>query len=218
MKRYCLVSLGILGVVILAACIVILLRKCLSNSTNVIADTSAMLSAITGLCTMAIAVLAYRSYFIDNRIVDKNMDAVTRVIEEYQKLSFWIEGDKYILIVRLDDRDFAQRHKDYSQSKLCFTMSAFVALCDFAAFSKSPFLPQKIAKAIDIAAPHSGVSVAEPKGYAVVGRLGRKKDAEVMLYNDKELTVSAFLDMLNGVRLAIFEWLSANAKNVDISF
>lgn len=218
MKKHFLVSLGIMGVVILAVCVVILLHKYLGDNANVIADTSAMLSAITGLCTMVIAILAYRSYFIDNRIVDKNLDAVIKVIEEYQKMSFWIKGKNYVLIIRLNDRDFVSRYGDYSRRKLCFTKSAFTTLCDFVAFSKSPFLPQKIAKAIDMVTPCFGRSVDNPKGYAVVGILGRKQDAEVVLYNDKELTVEEFINMLNSVRLTILEWLSANAKNVDIIF
>lgn len=191
---------------------------CVGKQTfNLICQIPVFVSAITGIATLVIAILAYKSYFIDGKIIDKNVDAIIKVMEEYQRLSFQIKGKDFALFVRLDDKDFANRYQDYTKIAICFSLEAFSLIGNFVSACRSPFLPQDVVRSLKRITPSHGCVQKITKEIAVV-RVWSDKSTEVMDFNGNIITIGEFLNMLNDVRQAILKWMHSNSNKIDVNF
>ena len=122
---------------------------------SIICQIPVFVSGITGIVTLVIAILAYRT-FIDGRIIDKNVDAIIKVIDEIQKLRFEIKGKDFCLFICLNDKDFANRYKDHEKESIYFSRESFGRIVDFVSTCKSPFLPQSISSSLERVTPSYG--------------------------------------------------------------
>lgn len=191
---------------------------CVGNQTfNLICQIPVFVSAITGIVTLFIAILAYKSYFIDGKIMDKNVDAIIKLIEEYQRLRFQIFGKNFVLVVCLDDKDFANKYHDYAKIAICFSHEAFSRIVNFASSCRSPFLPQDIVRSLERITPYLGSVQKVTEEIAVVRTLS-DKSTEVMDFNGKIITIGELLEMLDDLRQAILRWMHSNSNKIDVNF
>lgn len=187
-------------------------------SSDFISLAVTVISAVTDLVMLVLAICAYRKYCIDDKIKDENVKAIIKVIENFQGLEFFVHGEQYLLCVRLKDAFFSNRYSEYDEIKVVFTREAFSRLAIFVSSSQSPFLPRGVADMLSKIDPVLGEVVEGKNDYAVIDVGVKERNSMILRIDQKDVCLRDFLRMFYDLRNSIVGWMKENATKVDINF
>lgn len=221
MKNKKLLLGTICGLLIASISASIVAHHFINDACTFISVAASLTGAIANLLLAGIAVCAYKKHFLDPHLAGKNVEAVVNLLSKFQCLNFSVKGSRFVLFIRTNNTNFAQCFTSHRDDEIVFTERAFAALGDFVSAVRHPFLPQSISKSLNALTPSVGVVTSNKTKYAVVDALTaceKTGESNVMLFNERRLTIGEFLSMLNDVRVAVREWLEKNAEDVDADF
>lgn len=217
------------NILILLAVVIIILQTILlslkGDPSNAITNGANIVSAICSLGTLALAILLYNKYGIDSKLIEKNTDIVFKLVTEFNKLFFIVEGpesNNYLLIVRLNNKNLNEIFSEQLNQPICFTTDFFELLDPIMSLCDDPFMPPTIAEAGKSLSVNRIVGIKDyHKKYAIIKRSAAKlsDDNFVGLLNEKEITLGEYITAFQQFKNVIIQWLQLHSGNsVEMNF
>lgn len=213
---------------LLETVIIILLSILLCSKgdpSNVISNGTNIVTAICSLGTLVLAILLYNKYGIDTKLIEKNTDIVFKLVTEFNKLFFIVEGPKsnnYLLIVRLKNKNLNALFSEYLSQPICFTKDYFEILDPIMSLCNDPFMPPIIAEASKSLSVHCIVGIEDCQDkYAIIKRNAAKLSDNnfVGLLNEEEITLGEYITTFENFKNVITLWLREHSGNsVEMNF
>lgn len=213
MKRQT-IGLILLLTLLLAILLPIIFRDKTESPNNVINIIGTLVSSISSLLTLLIAVILFNKYGIEAPLLQKKSEVVFAFLEEFKKVGFFIRGGNFGLLVRPYDQHNEFFEEWYSE-KLIFSTEYLDGLDEVMKVSDSPFMPKSIYEKVNKLRFYTLVEVGENDlvKYAKVQVLGKPvKDSKYGLLNNAELTLFEFLNIIDDIKSAIKVWISENSN------
>ncbi len=215
-------------IILLATVIIILLSilLCLKGDpSNAISNGTNIVSTFCSLGTLILAILLYNKYGIDSKLIEKNTDIVFKLVREFNKLFFIVEGpesNNYILIVHLSSKNQNEIFSEFFNQPICFTKDYFRILDPIISLCNDPFMPPTIVEASKLLSVNSIVGIKDYHNkYAIIKRDATKlsNDNFVGLLNDKEMTLGEYITAFQEFKNVIKQWLQLHSTNsVEMNF
>ena len=213
---------------LLETVIIILLSILLCSKgdpSNVISNGTNIVTAICSLGTLVLAILLYSKYGIDTKLIEKNTDIVFKLVTEFNKQFFIVEGSKsnnYLLIVRLNNKNLNALFSEYLSQPICFTKDYFEILDPIMSLCNDPFMPPIIAEASKSLSVHCIVGIEDCQDkYAIIKRNAAKLSDNnfVGLLNEEEITLGEYITTFENFKNVITLWLREHSDNsVEMNF
>ena len=191
-------------------------------------SSTSLLSSLCSLTTLIIAILLYNKYVIDDIIIEKELDVVLKLKEEFKKLSFNVrifDGDKSaIVIIRLRNDIKYEKYEKWYFQPLAFSqeyqnlIEPIISLCE-----NSSMMPSKIVEACNKInfIVWVGVDNKDHK-YGMVDPFPPRAiitDETYGLLNGKEMTFLEFLELFDNIKKEINQWFKDNLSSErDMTF
>ncbi|QYR11015.1 hypothetical protein [Prevotella sp. Rep29] len=195
------------------------------DPSNVISNGTNIVTAICSLGTLVLAILLYNKYGIDSKLIEKNTDIVFKLVTEFNKLFFIVEGPKsniFLLIVRLNNKNLKDIFSEYLSQPICFTKDYFEILDPIMSLCNDPFMPPTIVEASKSLSVDCIVGIEGwQDNYAVIKRDAAKLSDNnfVGLLNEKEITLGEYITAFENFKNVITLWLKEHSGNsVEMNF
>jgi hypothetical protein len=195
-------------------------HESLSVSSNIV-------SALASLITLVIAVLLYSKYGVEKSVLDKQTEAVLRLLSELKKTRFIFEYKDGMLQIRLDNlrdkswKDFKFRPiKDLEKKNLRFDIGYVEGLKNIWDIADDIFLPVEIVEKINPLSTQIIIGDKENNntlrlqipGYSVGFFTTEKEYKNVGILNGKEITLGEFIKLWDSVISVSTKWLETHSS------
>jgi len=211
-------------VILLSATLPFFLTATVHESLTV---SSNIVSALASLITLVIAVLLYSKYGVEKSVLDKQTEAVLRLLSEFKKTRFIFEYEDGMLQIRLDNlrdkswKDFKFRPiKGIENKNLRFDIGYVEGLKNIWDIADDIFLPVDIVEKLNplstqviIGDKEGGDTLRlEIPGYSVGFFTSEKEYKNVGILNGKEMTLGEFIKLWDSVITVSTKWLETHSS------
>lgn len=228
MKKVLIVILIVLCIVLLSMVIPWIASNYANKYLN-ISETTKLLSAICSLATLVIAILLFNKYVINSKLIEKKIQRVFKLIEEFNKIELIVQLNNSIgpnpyriIFVRFNDKDAKKLIKDFSNMPVYFMFNFTEVAGKINSLCNDPFMPNNIVEA----AKPLRVAIFTPiqnkaPEYAIVSCPSNKKSKIniVGVINKEEMTLDEIINAFENIRKEIKKWMKDNSSGkLDINF
>ena len=219
MKRYLLI-IFILAVTVICFWLAFFINP---QHQNVISLGINIISGISTLITLVIALILFNKFGIEKSILDKNTETVFDLLQTISKTRIILEGKESWHQIYLSDLQLSEQTKEYIKNtgnkKLIFSSEYFDEIPRIIDLVKNVFTPKEIAKKamelnIEIL---QYVPQEEYQNYFKVSFTGNKRNSGKTTFglaNQKQITFDEYVNMWQSVIDGITKWLSENSSIV----
>lgn len=214
MKRYIFIT-----IILIATLICFWLAFIHPQYQNAISLGINIISGISTLITLVIALVLFNKFGIEKSILDKKTDAVFDLLQTISKTRIIFEGKDSWHQIYLSDLQQYEQTKEYIKSlgnkKLIFSSKYFEDISIIIDLVKNVFMPKEIAK--KVMELYIGVLQHIPQeeylNYYKVSFAGNENEKTTYgLANQKQITFDEYINMWQGVIDEITRWLSKNSS------
>lgn len=204
----------IIIVVLIVLCILPFFFK--ESTNNNISISSNIISSISSIITLFIAIILYNKYGIAKSIIEKQTEAVLNLLSILKKTRFLLyRGEGHIIQIFLDmiDNDL---YKEYGDEKIDFNFSYVNGLKGIGEIAENIFLPIEIVQSIRPVLMQSLSTNNESKGYIHVTIPGYSEKDEKDFFgilNQKNITLNDFIKQWNQIINISLNWLEKYSNN-----
>ncbi|MDR1501245.1 MAG: hypothetical protein LBT43_02155 [Prevotella sp.] len=196
----------------------VLLPFIFRSNTESINDTISIVAVLIGsfasLLTLLIAIILFNKFGIETSLLERNTEVVFSLLEEFKKISFIVSGENYALMIRPHD-SFHKHFEKYYKEQLVFSVNYAYSLEKLSKISESPFMPKNIYNKVSKLSFITLVIIEEENisKYATVMSPGDSLiGAKYGLFNQTEMTLLEFLNMIDDLRTEIISWIEKNSS------
>lgn len=213
---------NIIWVIAIISIIIIALPFFLDSFVNQdISVSASIISALSSLATMIIAILLFDKYGIKKSRVEKQSETIIQFFKIIKDLSFWMHSNISFLQYKPDSNLEAVYEFSY-KTRLYFDDTYIKTISDLSDFGYDINMPRSVANKIKILKPYSMIPIEKkdvPDHCFIVTMhsLGKKNiiDKVFSRINDKDLTFFDYHNLWIEIIDEAKNWLSKN--DIDIN-
>lgn len=191
--------------------------------------STSIISALSSFITLIIALLLYKKYGIENKLLEKNLESSEKLLSELGKVRITFKNDRSFIQFFPLKKEFYIKEKEileYQKTQLIFSERGLQSLGKISEMAYDPFLPKSIALELRFFEFIHGALI-EPKDYSKFLKteiyvapnstfdLINKNVNRYLSFNDEKITFQEFQYQWWKVTKAIKDWLKKNSSNYD---
>lgn len=174
-----------------------------------------LISSITGLLTLIIAIILFNKFGIDSPLMQRNTEVVFSFLEEFKKTNFIIQGKNFGLYVSIQDQN-NKHYEKWEEQKLLFSREYLIGLERLIKISESPFMPKSIYDKVNKLRFYFLALDVKDKdfdNYATVQVSGQPfNKVEFGRFNQQNMTLFEFLTIIDDIKTEIKNWIKINSN------
>ncbi|MDP4011882.1 MAG: hypothetical protein Q8P72_06710 [Candidatus Roizmanbacteria bacterium] len=217
----------VLFIVVLLALIPFVLTK---DTSSKVALSTSIISALSSLLTLIIALLLYRQYGIESKLLEKNLESTEKLLFELGKVRITFKNNLSFIQFFPLKKEFYIKEKEireYQKIQLIFSKQGLQNLGKISEFAYDPFLPKSIAIQLRSFEFIHG-SLIEAKYYdkflkteiyvasnSTIDLSHKESDESYLSFNNEEITFQEYQLQWWKVVRTIHDWLKKNSSNYN---
>lgn len=199
----------------LAVFLPIIFREKTEGFNQTLSIIGTLISSISGLLTLIIAIILFNKFGIETPLLQKNSDVVFKFLVEFKKTGFFIQGKNFGLFIRIQD-DFSKNFEKRYGQKLLFSTEYSSGLNKLIKISESPFMPRSIYEKVGKLRIYSltfDVKEEDFDKYATVQVLGQPLiGAKFGRFNYQDITLYEFLNIIDDLTTELKNWIKEHSN------
>jgi len=151
--------------------------------------SSSIISSLSSLVTLVIALLLFNRFGIENKLLEKNLETTERLLSELGKIRIIFKSNNILIQFFPLRKEFYRQHKEikaYMNMKIIFSMDSLRNLGGISEFAYDPFLPKSIATALKSFEFMYGKVVSNTKNKSDFLQTDIYSSNVEVLYNEKD--------------------------------
>lgn len=198
------------------------------NTSSKVTLSTSIISALSSLLTLIIALLLYRKYGIEGKLLEKNLESTEKLLFELGKVRITFKNDRSFIQFFPLKKEFYIKEKEileYQKTQLIFLKQGLQNLGKISEFAYNPFLSKSIAIQLRSFEFIYG-SLIEIKDYdkflkteiyvtsnSTIALTDKEFNESYLSFNDKKITFQEFQYQWWKVTRTIRDWLKENSSN-----